>query len=389
MNKKIFSLFVSTFSYYIVVGLAFNFSIILRDNNISPLYIGFSDSFRRVCGLIFMIFIPFLTNRFKLINVAIFSISIYTISLLLMPFYVNYALWLFYISLFGSGMMAFMTFIDAVLNVITENEKRGSLNGILNIVILAGISLAPFISSFIGFKNYNIYVFCAILSIINIFVFKIIFKENLININKKNDVLIDKIIFTKELNFRKFLKENFMLYFSKIILEFITNSVSFFTVIYASKNTWTDKDGSLLFSVYCFSGLIASWFTGWCFDKFKNYDHQLLVGSTLITIIFTSIIPLFINIHIISYIIYAVLGASTGFIYLGCLSILNGKYKKEELVSANTTLSIVGGATMVVSGVVVGYSMEKFNNMILPMLFLGIIYIILLLIKGKNVQVKR
>jgi MFS family permease len=348
-----------------VVGVALSiFSIILKQNSVNDFLIGFSDSFRRFCGLIFMCFVPFLTNKFGLKKIAITSILSYTMILLLSQNFINYGVWLLYMAIFGTGMMSFMTFIDATLNIVADEDK-GFKNGLLNVVVLLGISIA---SAFLSFGEKNILYVCAILQILNVIYF-IRIKE------------YKQIVFVKKLNLFSFLRENKGLFLSKIILEFTSNSLFLFTVIYFNKMGWEYKNGGLLLSIYCWSGLLTSILVGYLFDK-KN-KNTLLAFGTILTILLLCLIPFFTKSYLLSFLLYFGLGTSTNFIHIGCISILNSKYKKEELVSANSALTIIGSISIMISGLITGYSMKEYNSMVIPVIALGTIYLLHLICKKK------
>ena len=374
VKKNLFLLSLTTFGYYIVVGVALSvFSIVLKENNVNDFLIGLSDSIRRISGIVFMLFIPYLVNKFGLYKISLISIFLYTITLLLMPFFVNYYLWIFYIVLFGCGMMAFMTFIDSVLNVISHDENRSRMNAFLNVIVMLAIAFAPIVLKFTGSKSYFIFAICGILNMINLVCYSKL-KTEYKNIN-----------FIKSLKLSKFLKEQPYVFLSKIFLEFAGTTLFIFTVIYANSKGYSYEDAGLLLSLYSLSGLIFSYPTGYLFDKVKNKE-SLLINGTIISIVLFSLIPVFVFNSKILFILYFLLGISTGIMHLGCLILMNENYKKDELVSANSTLSLVGGISMIFAGIVSGYFMQYFNSMTTSIVILGIMYI-LIIIENKKIKI--
>lgn len=371
MKKNLFLLSIVTFSYYIVVGLALSvFSIVLKENNVNDFLIGFSDSVRRFSGIVFMLFIPFLVNKFGLYKISMLSILLYTVTLLLMPFFVNYYLWLFYVVLFGAGMMAFMTFIDSVLNVMVDNNNRSKLNGLINVIVLLGIAAAPIVLKFTSSTSYFIFALCGILNIINLISYSKLKTE------------YRNISFIKNLQLIEFIKELPYVFLSKILLEFLGATLFVFTVIYANSKGYSYENAGLLLSLYCLSGLIFSYATGYLYNRVKDKENILIKG-TLITIGLIFMIPMAIGNPYFLFTIYFLLGISTGFIHLGCLIILNENYKKEKLVSANSALAIVGSISMIFAGVIGGFFMEKFNSMIMSIAIFGLIYTLIIITNKK------
>ncbi len=371
MKKNLFLLSIVTFSYYIVVGLALSvFSIVLKENNINDFLIGFSDSVRRLSGIVFMLFVPFLVNKFGLYKISMLSILLYTITLLLMPFFANYYLWIFYIVLFGAGMMAFMTFIDSVLNVMVNNENRSKVNGLINVIVLLGIAAAPVVLKFTSAASYFVFALCGVLNIIN-----------LVSYSKLKTKYRD-ISFIKNLQLARFVKELPYVFLSKIFLEFLGATLFVFTVIYANSNGYSYENAGLLLSLYCLSGLIFSYATGYLYNRARDRE-SLLIKGTLVTIGLIFMIPIVIGNPYFLFTIYFLLGISTGFIHLGCLIILNENYKKEELISVNSTLAIVGSISMIFAGIISGFFMERFNSMIMPIAIFGLIYTLIIFANKK------
>jgi MFS family permease len=366
-----FLLFIS-FSYWLIIGLSFSmFSVILQKNNVPEFLIGFSSSFRETCGILLMFFIPYLVNKFGLKKISAVSVLLYTSSMLLLPFYVNYSVWLLLTIVFSCGMMAFGTFIDSLLNVMSKDNK-GKMNGLMNTIVLLSFSLPPLLINYILEDKYSLFLFIGVLNIMNLLFFS------------KLETEYKEVKFVKELNLIKYFKEMPVVVLSKILFEFASNMLFIFTVIYAHNNGYTYEIGGLFLTIYCISGLLTSYLVGYIFNKSKNKKLLLIAGS-LATILLIAIIPIFVKSLFIISAIYIAMGLSTNFMYLGCLIILNENYKDEELVSVNSTLAILDSGSTIVVGIVGGLTMQYYNSMTHSICWLGLVYILSLLIL-KNIK---
>jgi predicted MFS family arabinose efflux permease len=128
-------------------------------------------------------------------------------------------------------------------------------------------------------------------------------------------------------------------------------------------------------------GLVFSIPTGWIFDKYKLKGEAILVLATLITFLAAISIPDVITSHVLTFILYGIMGLSTDFIFIGSFSVLNGKYQKEELISANSTLQFFGGIANVSSAFITGFCIQKGGSIILPVLVLCFVFLTCLLFK--------
>lgn len=367
-KKKLIYLSFITFCYYIVVGVALSiFSILLDKQNVSTTLIGLSDSVRRLSGFVFVSLLPIIVHKIGIIKTISSTILTYSIILLILPFVKNYYLWLGLIVFFGMSMMSTMTLIDSITNSAVDNSERGKTNGFINTIILIAIAIAPFITNIIE-NNKLLYVI--ILSIFLLNMLAIYFCKNFKEYNQ--------IQFIKHLNLIDFFKKTPDIFISKIFLEFFSNSLFIFTIVYLNNNGYSYAIGGKCLSIYCFAGLIASYFTGVLIQKSKN-ANLLLKESTLFTILLCFSIRYAIASEYALYIVYGLLGISTGFIILGTLISLDSHYEKEKLVSANAVLTLFGSIAMVFSGIITGYFINKYNSMILASCFIGFIYIVQLI----------
>ncbi|GMO66884.1 MAG: hypothetical protein Ta2D_12750 [Rickettsiales bacterium] len=376
-DKRYTYLFLSNFTYWLIVTISLSFFPIILTGNLpinGEMYVmmGISAGVQKIIGLLSLLGLPFLLTKCSLQEISKLSIILYAIPLVLMPFYINLSFWFLLVISFGIGTKYFSTLLFSTSNIIFKNEKRGTLNGIMNVITLIAISF-PYIVYYFTKNIYFLFILCFLLSILNLYFFS------------KLDLECKEIKFAKNLNFKKYFGENYLLYISNFIYEFISASFFVYTMKYAENNGWNIGDAGMLLSVYTIVGGIFSIPTGWVYDK-KRTDGVLIL-ATLITCLCAICVPDYINSHFMLFVIYGILGISTGFVYLGSYTILNSKYQKEELVSANATLNFCGGIARISSNFIMGYALKKSFDYQIPSLFtlpiaiLSLIYITLFIVK--------
>ncbi len=375
MNKKtykktLFYLSFTTFFYYIVVGVALSiFSILLDKQEISTTLIGFSDSLRRLSGFAFLSFLPFLVHKIGFLKTVSTTVLTYSIALLIFPFIKNYYLWLALIIVFGASMMGAMTLLDSLCNIVATNDNRGKINGFVNTVILIAIAVAPFVIKYV--ENYkNLLIILSLISLCNIF--------GILYFYKLKDHY-KEINFIKNLKLMEFFKKTPDIFLSKMFLEFFSNSLFIFTVVFTKNSGLTYEIGGKCLTLYCLFGLIASYFVGTIIEKSEDKNYTLKKW-TIITLLLCFALKYTINSEILLYLNYSLLGISTDFLVLGSLITLDSLYKNNELVSANSVLTIFGSFAQIISGIITGYFINKYNSMILASCIFGIFYILYIII---------
>ena len=109
-KTKILFLLLSIMFYFIVVGMsAVLVPLILKANNISKTLIGFSDNIKIITGLLMLAILPKIASKMGIVATGIFSLILYGISILLLPFYKNFFIWSVLIFFYGAGFIIFRT----------------------------------------------------------------------------------------------------------------------------------------------------------------------------------------------------------------------------------------------------------------------------------------
>jgi MFS family permease len=276
---------------------------------------------RNVFGLLFIFFIPFIISKIGIVKMTSGIILLYCALLILSSFYdVNSFVQILYMIIFGVVASFLFIIVNSISNAMVNSDKRGQLNAVLNAMFLF---TAVFLPKFIK-NTYLISVLCGIASIISLYAIKNI---------KNNDIKFNK------LSLIKIIRENYILFMSKIAYEFAFVVLSAFTYSFSNANNWDYQIGGTTLLALYITNILSSYFIGRFFDNYNN-KNLLLYVSSLSTIALISLLP-FITNYILFFMIYCLIGITLASIYISCASILNSKYDKEYLLSVNSSLLIV------------------------------------------------
>lgn len=367
-NAKILLLVSSVFFYFIVVGLsAVIFPVILKFNGVSEFFIGFSDNVKVVAGLIILTLLPKISSKFGIVGTGVLSLILFGFSILLLPLYHNYFVWIILMFLFGAGFIVFRTMEESLANVIANNKNRGKIMGFVATAMLAGLATGPLLPKIFGVMNYINFILSFVFICISAICFLLL---------KQTQGYVKP---TASFKLFRFLKEMPLVFFSKFIMEFIIQAIFVFLVIYVIETTkYSAEDAGLFITYFSLSGLLNI-FVGRFVDRFQN-KNKLMVFGVFVLFICLALLPLTLKISIVlSYILFFIFGLfGSGLVFLSSMFILNSSYEKKDIVSANSALTFSDAIAMIGGSFFTGINMEIFgaNGFFVPILVLSILYIV-------------
>lgn len=370
-KTKILFLLLSVMLYFIVVGMsAVLVPLILKANNISKTLIGFSDNIKIITGLLMLAILPKIASKMGIVATGIFSLILYGVSILLLPFYKNFFVWSILIFFFGAGFIIFRTMEETLANVIATNKNRAKIMGLVGTFMLVGLSFGPIITKIFSTSSYINYVIAFVFLMLSAGFFSFL-KSFQGNVKP-----------TASFNLWKYLKEMPMVFFSKFILEFVVQSIFVFSIIYTIETTNnTSENAGLYITCFSLSGFLNV-FVGRFVDRF-NDKNKLMIFGVFFIFISMFLFPLTLKINIIlTYILFFLFGlCGSSLVFLSTMYILNSSYEKKDLVSANSALTFSDAIAMVSSSFFTGLSMQYFgaNGFFVPIVVLFLIYILFVL----------
>ena len=367
-KTKILFLLLSVMFYFIVVGMSVVLiPLILKANDVSKTLIGLSDNIKIITGLLMLAILPKIASKMGIVATGIFSLILYGVSMLLLPFYKNFFIWSILIFFYGAGFIIFRTMEETLANIVATNKNRARIMGLIATFMLAGLSFGPIIFSISSYINYII-AFVFLMLSAGFFSFLKSFQGN--------------VKPTASFNLWKYLKEMPVVFFSKFILEFIIQSIFVFSIIYTIETTNnTSENAGLYITCFSLSGFLNV-FVGRFVDKFNN-KNKLMIFGVFFIFISMFLFPLTLKINIIlTYILFFLFGlCGSSLVFLSTMYILNSSYVKKDLVSANSALTFSDAIAMVSSSFFTGLAMQYFgaNGFFVPIVVLFLIYTIFII----------
>ncbi|MBU6339449.1 MAG: MFS transporter [Rickettsiales bacterium] len=346
-SKELNLLFLSVFLLATAMGINFvTFPTILAKNGISSAQIGFAATCDILAGIITSFFLSKIAAKFGLIKTLFVSSSIYAFAIAIIYFYQSYYLWLALCIIMGSTWFIFAITRQAWLNSLLSNNKRGIGLGIFSMAISAGIAFGPIIVDILGAENYLSFLISAAFTLAS---FQAISK-----IKKNNDLKIE----SRRINLFEFFKNNPRCFLARFFLDFQTNFLIVFTVIFGKKIGFSPEKSGLLVSAFMASGF----FDVYVGFLLKKYDPYKLINIGFIgCLILLIIISIFHNSYSILFVAYFCLGMMAALIYVSLFTTVNHDYKEEKLVAANATFQSIGAIGAVSSLLIGGYLISIFD----------------------------
>ena len=366
---------VSIYCFFTAMGMNLVvFPVILKENNFSETYVGFSVITELLAGIIFAVAIVKILQNIGAKKFLLLGTTVYFVVMMLIGDFINFPIWLGFILLIGIYWYGFSMIKQSWYNTIIPNKGRNLMISINTIVLSLGFASGSYIVSFMGSLNpYNLdlaFVF-ALVSLISISLIKT-------PMPKIHDKLAHDV--TKYFKIRPFL------YFVKFTQEIITISIMSFIVIYAINVGYTPEQGAILSGLYSFSAIL-NMCSAKILDRY-NYKMIFLCVSVLISLVLVSLFWFRESFYIISTACF-LSGFLASFYYIGCEAEVNYFFTDDDRVGANNALSFVTNLGGVFGCVLTGFLMSLIGDIgfVLPSI-MGQIMIFGILVFGRLGLVK-
>ena len=349
------------FLFTISLGIAMIlFPLILKNNGYGEFFIGISAAVELLAGITVAPYISRFSHKisthkltaiFTLINIPI---------ILIIPFFVNYGIWLIYIAIIGISWFSYFSLSQAIINLNIGNKNRSFIISCSTNVFCLGLIIGSIIIRLIGNNTYIPYIICATLYVTIVL------------------ILIHKVKPLKESSsqqqqqFRYFIRKKPKIFLARFFQQYISHTIFLFIVIYGINNGFTAKNSALLITSFALSA-IFDLFLGYMLDKINR------IRILNITIIISTILMFNIYYFATEYIIILgtlfILGIASGLMYIGCSSEIN-RFNKADLIAANSCYSMVGNIGGMSSALITGFMLQTTGNIgiFIPIFIIAICY---------------
>ena len=129
-----------------------------------PGWIGSAVAFETLSGIITAFFLSKIIARFHLLKTLLFSTIFYSITTILLFFYVSFWLWIMMFLVIGSCYFIYTITRISWLNILLKNHHRGVGIGLFSMIISFGNASGPVIVKLLGANNIYSFIASAIKS---------------------------------------------------------------------------------------------------------------------------------------------------------------------------------------------------------------------------------
>jgi len=340
------------------------FPTLLLQQGISESLIGFSVTVELIASIVISFFVPRLAKKYSVIYTLLVMLVCYAVIIILLPFYVNFFVWLFLIFILGIALFGAIIISHSLYHQFLENQKRGWYLSLMTIAICLGLSIGPIIVGFIGalqYKSFLISGFFALLSTIP----ALMLLKNRYNLPLHRHV-----------KFLYFIKRAPIVFISKFTQEFIVTSIFALGMVFLLNHNHNFKNAGLALSAFAASAIVDLGI-GYLADRFNKY-RLISVGVIGICVSMGSLVFYAHHFQAVLAIFFA-LGIFAGFMHISLTSLVNNRFPKKSLVSANATLQLIGSSGGIFGALIVGTVMQFYGNYGFQIVLLGVALICFLL----------
>ena len=163
---------------------------------------------------------------------------------------------------------------------------------------------------------------------------------------------------------------------AKFTQEFIVSGILTLSVVFLIHHDHSLKQAGFALSLFAGSAILDL-VIGYLADR---YDKYKLVSIGVIGTLVGAIILFFqaTNLQIVLA-TYFVLGVCVGLMHISLTSLLNNQFPKKSLISANSALLLVGSSGGIAGALLIGLTIQYYENNGFPLIIIGICLIYLLL----------
>jgi MFS family permease len=318
----------SIFFLSTAIGInAVSLPFILYANNVSTSLIGITTAGDVLGGLIAMFLLHKLCKRIGIFNSIFLFSFIAAITILILPFYRNFFLWILLSFALGISIISLNTLRRAWVNMAIKNKIRGMILAISSSFLCAGFAIGPIIVKIFGIGDYRIFMISAISTLLACAV--------LIPLRK----IEPKISTPKKIKFSVLIQRNPKMVLARLLTDLQCGTMVFFTVIYGVKSGLSPENSGLLISAFSAIGvmdfLIGFIINKNSYQKFITFGFIAFFGLILL-------LPMAMQNYYLAIIIYLILGFLTSLVAIACWYGINLDKNKSQLVFINSSFMAVG-----------------------------------------------
>ncbi len=335
--------------YGVSVGINITgFALFLHQVGLAKMQIGNVLAMELAGNLLIAPLLPRLSEKFGILKIIIAALIIRNICLIM--FATSSTLHMYMVWLFGFGMSGFCLFgsIQYWGTTLLDDSRRAVMLSVMNVAFGSGIAVGV---GALFFKTHDIsleiFQLSALFSGLILLPLLLIKKSVPVLVPTNHNVMPSKII-----------NNALIPILCGLVANYILLSLCNFAVLYAIENG-VEYHMAILINLYMVAGnLLLTVPIGFVLDKSANKILPLVI-LLLILCICVALIAFVITSTVLTAIVFVLISAATGSIYVIGLSMISSKFQKQNLAMANTVMlmmNAVGGfAGVSVTGAATAY----------------------------------
>lgn len=335
-----------------IVGLSIGLtnpliSLVLDSKGVSSGFIGLVASMSAL-GLVFVSPItPRIISATGTSKGLLIAILISSTSILLIPVFENYWVWLILRFILGCANGVLFATSETLINFIAGERNRGKLISLYTVVLSFGFAGGPVLIYLTGTQGAFPFVIAALILFTGAIPFIFIKCEVPVKGEKSSFHVFS------------FLKIAPLLCFADLMHAFLDVSAISMLPIFGIRHGLDTTTAALMVTVLVAGSTVFQIPIGWLADIVKKQTLLLicgimfLIGSAALSFVIHDPLLLWPNLML--------LGGAAGGIFIITLTIVGQNFKGAELVTANATLNLVWGVGSLSGPLITGFSMQVLN----------------------------
>jgi MFS family permease len=338
--------------------------LVLYQNQVPTSLIGFATASDIFGGIAIVYLLHKLGKKIGIFNSILLFGFIAAITILILPFYQNFLLWLLLSFALGTSIISIITLRSAWINITIKNKIRSMIIATSSTVLCIGFTIGPIIVKLLGAGNYQIFVVSSLCILLSCLV--------LLPIRKIEPKLIPHC----KLRLIIFIKRNPKIILARLLTDLQCSTIIFFTVIYGIKNGISAENAGLLISVFSAVGIL-DFLIGFMINQ-QSYRKLISLGFAGFFIIIIAL-PLAMSNYYSASLIYLILGWLTSLVSIACWYGANLNRRKNQLIAINSSFQAVGLFGGFFGNLLTGIAMQYFgkHGFILVIALASLIYLFL------------
>ncbi|MES2677331.1 MAG: MFS transporter [Pseudomonadota bacterium] len=316
-------LFLSTAMGINIVSLP----LVLYQNQVPISLIGFATASDILGGISIIYLLHKLGKKLGIFNSILFFGCLASGTILLLPFYQNFILWLLLSFALGTAIISIISLRSAWINITIKNKIRAMIIATSSTAVCIGFTIGPIIVKFIGAGDYKVFIISSLFTLLSCLI--------LFPIRQFEPKLIPH----SKLRLIVFIKRNPRIFLARFLTDLQCGTIIFFTVIYGIKSNISAENSGLLISIFSSIGIL-DFLIGFMINQ-KSYQKLILWGFVAFFLAIAAL-PWAIKNYYSASLIYLILGWITSLVSICCWYGANLKRRKNQMIFINSSFAAIG-----------------------------------------------